>query len=537
MRAAAVLRALVLATLATALLLPALWRDAPTAPRPFRVTDGTDAAAIARAALAPLPLVVRETVRPPTEAELDALAAASARAPLLATLPGAVNALHLDPPAHPRATRAAALPFRMGARAAADVLVRLREGGSVIDSVRLRADANGRVAGAFRVRPARAGWREWSVEAEGRTASTGAWVDTAAAPRVLVRPGLPGWESRFVIRALEESGARVDARFDLGRGLAVGEGGDALTPQRLAATDAVLVLDGAPLSGAEAAALAEFAAGGGGVLLAGDRAGAGALGIVRAGAAVVPTDAAALRWTAPAELATLPADRIRLSALPFGAAGPATVLAASSAQGGVLALRPLGRGRAASLALTDSWRWRMEAGRVEEHREFWRSLVDWLSSAPRDALAIRPAAPIGAAGVRQEVAVFGSAAEAILLTRPFGAVDTLRLAPDASRPGVLATSFVPAEDGVHTLQAPGSPTRAAFLAAAAPPGDGWARLAALAHASGGALLPENELAGAVAARTGAASDGAEWPLPWLLLAALVLAAGAEWAIRRSGGRP
>jgi hypothetical protein len=538
MRAAAALRALVLALLAAALLVPAVWRDPSAAPRPFRITDGTGADAVARAALT-APLVVRETVRPPDAAELDALAAAAQRAPLLAARPSGAGAVQVDAPVRPRADRAAALPFRLRARPGAEVLIRLREGGGVVDSVRLRADGVGRVAGAFRVRPARPGWREWSVEAEGRASTTGAWVDTAVAPRVVVRVGLPGWESRFVIRALEESGARVDARFDLGRGLAVGQGGgDALTPARLAAADAVLVLDGAPLSAGEAVALADFAARGGGVLAAGDRAGTAALGAVRPGAAAVPTDAGALRWTAPAELATLPPDRIRLAAAPFAGVGPATVVAASSAQGGILALRPLGRGRVASLALTDTWRWRMEAARVAEHREFWRSLVDWLASAPRDPLAIRPATASGAVGTRQEVAVFGGDVAAVVLTRPSGSIDTLPLAPDPSRPGVLSASFVPAGDGVHTLAVPGSAVRAGFRADRAGPADEpWARLAALAHASGGALVAQDELAGVVAARMGAAGDGRSWPLAWLLLAALVLAAGAEWAIRRLSGRP
>ena len=538
MKIAGILRVLVLALLAAALLLPGVWRDTPASARPFRVTDRTTTAELARAAsVATVPLIVRETVRPPGAAELDALAASTV--PILATRPERAPVVSIDPPVHPRAGRAAAIPFRVRAAPSTEVMVRLGDEAGALDSVRLRTDGGGRAAGAFRVRPARAGWREWSVEAEGLRAVAGAWVDTAGAPRVLVRAGLPGWEARFVVRALEESGVRVDVSFDLGRGMAVGQGaGDAITPARLAGADAVLVLDGAPLGGGEAAALAGFAARGGGVLLAGDR--AAALGTVRAGRMVTPLDASLIRWTAPAELAVLPPDRIRVTAAPFAGTGAPAVLAAASAQGGLLALRPLGRGRAASLALTDSWRWRMEAGRIDEHREFWRGLVDWLASAPRDPLVLRPAASVGPVGVRQEVSVFAAggapAPGALVLGRPGGGVDTLPLTADPARRGALTASFVPASAGVHTVTVPGSSARAGFRADRGGSADAeWARLASIVQASGGELLPRGGLDRAVAARTPAPSAPRP-PLAWVVFAALLLAAGAEWTIRRLSGR-
>jgi hypothetical protein len=534
MKLLATLRALVLALLAALLLLPSVWRDEPASARALRVTARTSADEIA---LTQAPLIIHESVTAPGAAELDALSAAAERAPLLAALPRDARMVTLEAPVHPRAGRAAAIPFRLRATRRREVMVRLADAAGALDSVRVRTDDGGRASGAFRVRPARAGWREWSVETEGRRASAGAWVDTAGAPRVLVRAGLPGWEARFVVRALEESGARVDVRFDLGRGMAVGQGsGDAITPARLAAADAVLVLHGAPLGAGEAAALGAWAAQGGGVLLAGDRAGAAALGTVRAGSTEAPVDASTIRWTAPAELAPLPSDRIRLAAVPFAGTGAATLLAASSPQGGLLALRPLGRGRAASLAITDTWRWRMEGGRVEEHREFWRGLVDWLASAPRGSVSLRLAESVGAVGTRQEVAVFteGPPPPYLLMARPSGPADTLRLA--TARPGTLLASFVPASEGVYTVTIPGSAARAGFRATRDGAVDaGWARLALLASSSGGALLPPDELAREVVARTGR-GDAPRLPLAWLLLTALVIAAGTEWAIRRLTGR-
>ena len=56
-------------------------------------------------------------------------------------------------------------------------------------TLRVRTDSAGRSSGAFRVRPPRAGWREWTVQAGPASARTGAWVDSAGAPRVLVRAG------------------------------------------------------------------------------------------------------------------------------------------------------------------------------------------------------------------------------------------------------------------------------------------------------------------------------------------------------------
>jgi len=539
MKAAPLLRALVLLLLAAALVLPGVWRDPAAMPATFRVRDATTPAEIARAATGGVPptLIVRATTRAPSAAELEALAAASERAPLVAALPAGSPAVAVDPPARPLAGRAAALVFHLRDAARDSVLVRLSEGGSVIDSARVRTNAAGRASGAFRVRPPRSGWREWSVEMGGARGRTGAWVDSAGAPRVLVRAGMPGWEAKFAVRALEESGARVDVRYDLGRGLGVVQGsGAAITTAALAPFDAVVVLDGAPLSGGEAAALADFAASrGGGVLLAGDR--AGALGVVRGRSATVPVDGSLVFWSAPAELAPLPGVRVRASAVPFAALATGTTLAASTAQGGVFAVRPLGRGRAAALALTDTWRWRMEAGEVDGHRAFWRGVVDWLASAPRGGATVRVEPAIGEVGARQDVAVYaaGDPPPHLLLARPGGGTDTLPLRAD--RRGVLRASFVPAREGVHTLALPGGAIAAAFRAASGAEG-AWARLTILAHRSGGTAVPESALARVVAERAGASGNAPPGlPPRWLLLIALIVLAGAEWAIRRFSGQP
>jgi hypothetical protein len=221
-----------------------------------------------------------------------------------------------------------------------------------------------------------------------------------------------------------------------------------------------------------------------------------------------------------------------------------SIVAATASEGGVLALRPLGRGRAAALALAETWRWRMEAGRVAEHREFWRALVDWLASAPREAFTIAVPEPVGAPGVRRDVLVFvaSGAADApgrILLTHPSGAHETLPLAADALRPGVLRASFVPAADGLYTFALDGAQPSAAFHADSAAGGasNAWARLAVIAHRSGGRMVPADSLEAVVRDLTrDLPAEPRTWPLLTIIFVLLLVAAGVEWGIRRLRGQ-
>jgi hypothetical protein len=253
-------------------------------------------------------------------------------------------------------------------------------------------------------------------------------------------------------------------------------------------------------------------------------------------------DGVSLAWTLPPELAPLPADRVRSGAVLFGGVRPGASLAASSPGGGVLGLRPLGRGRAASLGLTETWRWRMEAGRIAEHREFWRALVDWLASAPRDPLAISVPEPVAPAGTRREVIVYatGVVPPPLVVTRPGRRADTLALAADPARPGVLRTAFVPADTGLYTLAFAGRPASAAVRAAASTGAadDGWARLAVLVGESGGRMIPVDSLREVIRGVTAEGARGtSRLPLAAILFAALLLFAGVEWAVRRLRGQP
>jgi hypothetical protein len=234
---------------------------------------------------------------------------------------------------------------------------------------------------------------------------------------------------------------------------------------------------------------------------------------------------------------------VRSGAVVFASARPGASMAAMSGDAGLLAMRPLGRGRAASLGLTETWRWRMEAGRVREHREFWRALVDWLASAPRDPVTLSVPEPVGPAGARREVVVYaagdaGSRLPPLLVTRPGRRSDTLVLAPDPSRAGVLRGAFLPADTGLYTFAFAGRAPSGAYRATvdAGPAEDAWQRLAMLASASGGRMLPADSLRPLVRRLTPEGADtGARLPLGWMLFWALLLLAGAEWAIRRLRG--
>lgn len=533
--APAVLRVILLALLvllATRLLAPSADGEGPGV---VRLEDG------ATEALRPLfrgaraDLLVRASRSAPTAGELDALSAASRLAPLVAVRPDSAPILLVEPPVRARAGRAAALAYRVSARPGDTLSVRLEGLQGEADSARVVAGGDGWARGAFRLRPARPGWSEWRVRAGGEETATGAWVAPESAPRVLVVAGPPGWESKFVARALEESGARVDLVQPLGRGLEVGGDVRAVPPDAvaLAEFDAVLLLRGAAPSAAARRALDEYVSRlGGGVLRVGGEGAAGAAEIAVAGERIV--------WALPAELAPLPPVTVRSAAHSLPAASAPDV-GAAALPGGVplLVLGAVGRGRAARLGLAETWRWRMEAGKSDEHREFWRGMVDWLAGGARGGPTAAVEDPLGPVGGRAEVRVFayGEATPLVSLRRPGGEAEPLPLRADPDAPGLLRASFVPAEAGVHALLV-GDSVATAMRASADPlsPSDAWARLALLAYRSGGETAGAGALDAVVGRRT--AREGGDGPSipPTGLLALVVLVAGAEWAVRRLTGR-
>jgi hypothetical protein len=192
--------------------------------------------------------------------------------------------------------------------------------------------------------------------------------DSVVLHKVLVI-GEAGWESKFVVAALEEEGWKVDAFIRVAPGVDVTQGSAAsIDTSRYAA---VVALDAAVAP--YASRIIQFARIGGGVVLGSQAASVGALSSLRAG--VVG------RATSPypgsvgiGSLALLPITALRSDAVALERRNGSVAIAA----------RRIGAGRAIQLGYEDTWRWRMngEDGAVRDHRLWWTGLVSRVAYAP-----------------------------------------------------------------------------------------------------------------------------------------------------------
>ncbi len=229
--------------------------------------------------------------------------------------------------------------------------------------------------------------------------------------------GVPGWEARFVMQALEEAGWTVDAAYTVAPRVIVSAGApSALDTARYAA---VIALDSSAWP--QAAAIARFVRSGGGLVLFPEAAAGGSLAALRAGAPGAPAAAipGALRTDTPREgLALTPLARL---------ADGAVVLerSARSGQPVSVAARRVGAGRVVQAGWANTWEWRMLGGdeAVDAHRDWWRGLVQRAAftspESPREAWAPYPGA---AAPLADLVARLGPAAPAAELPADMGAL-------------------------------------------------------------------------------------------------------------------
>jgi hypothetical protein len=182
--------------------------------------------------------------------------------------------------------------------------------------------------------------------------------------RSVVVLGMAGWESRFVVQALEERGWSVESRIALAPGRFTTRGRP--FPLDTARQAAVIALDSSAVS--FAAEIHRFVESGGG-LVVGDYAGP------------------FLQRTAPASVGALvrpaasrvsgPDFRERLS---FRRLGPLRegAVGLERRRGEVsLAAWRVRAGRVVQAGYRDTWRWRMEGGDggAAEHRTWWAGLV------------------------------------------------------------------------------------------------------------------------------------------------------------------
>lgn len=203
---------------------------------------------------------------------------------------------------------------------------------------------------------------------------------TAPPPRAVLVIGAAGWESKFVILALEERGWSVQARVRLTPTMMVTQGA---TPIDTAHVSAVVALDST--ADADAGAIARFVRDGGGLVLAGRTAASPPLRALAAGgvgARVVP---AALAFTS---------DMPR-RALGFWPVAPLTpnAVALEMRDGRVAAAaRRLDAGRVVQLGYDDTWRWRFADGddAPAAHRAWWSAVVASVAYRSEAAATTRP---------------------------------------------------------------------------------------------------------------------------------------------------
>lgn len=199
-------------------------------------------------------------------------------------------------------------------------------------------------------------------------------LDPVVLHKVLVI-GDAGWESKFVVAALEEEGWKVDAFIHVAPGVDVTQGSAALIDT--SRYSAVVALDGA--ASPYANRIIEFARAGGGVVLAPQAASLESMAPLRAGAVGRATsDARAFPARGSVSLATLalaPISLLRSDAIPLERRAGAVGVAA----------RRIGAGRLLQLGYEDTWRWRMGGGdgAVRDHRVWWTGLVSSVAYAPR----------------------------------------------------------------------------------------------------------------------------------------------------------
>lgn len=200
------------------------------------------------------------------------------------------------------------------------------------------------------------------------TSARAAAMDTATLGRIRLFAA-PGWESRFAMRALEESGWSVDADFAIAPRAVVTTG--VIAPLDTVRYAAVIALDST--AWVHAAAIERFVRSGGGLVLFADAARGSAMRTLRAGE-MSPTLAAlpgALQTEAPKEgLPLSPISSLVKSAVPIErSARPGTPLA--------IAARTVGVGRVLQVGYGNSWEWRMlgNDNAPADHRAWWQSLL------------------------------------------------------------------------------------------------------------------------------------------------------------------
>ena len=231
------------------------------------------------------------------------------------------------------------------------------------------ADELGRIDSTRAGRDGIAEWRASPIGLAtvdlGVSTATAVAHDSLATKPVLV-VGLAGWESRFVVSALEEAGWKVAARLMVAPGAVVAQS----APARIdtSTLSAIIVLDS--VSAIDGAAIARFVADGGGLIASGSGSRHPSL---------TQLLASRVSATSSGEIGGLagPTPREGLFARTFAASAGALALERRGSRPVVVARRA-GSGRMIAIGYDDTWRVRMiptSESAPESHRMWWSSLV------------------------------------------------------------------------------------------------------------------------------------------------------------------
>ncbi|HEU5219189.1 MAG TPA: hypothetical protein VFU23_11050 [Gemmatimonadales bacterium] len=297
-------------------------------------------------------------------AAVDWLAAlARAGTPVSWETSAAPVALIVDPVADPAGGVRALAAVPAGAQVALD------DAFGPLDSI-----AAGPAGAGFLIRSGPA----WVRARSGLLAARAALPDSLVFGRLLVL-GKVGWESKFVVAALEERGWSVDLRLALAPGGDVaGPGATSLDTSRYSA---VIVLDS--VAPADLGGIASYLHAGGGVILAS--------AALRAPALAPLSDARSPMLPAVEPFDTASADpRASLALVPIAARSGQVALESRGGRAAVVARR-VDRGRLIVVGYQDTWRWRMAGGgaAVEGHRDWWAGLVAAVANVGRVSRAPR----------------------------------------------------------------------------------------------------------------------------------------------------
>lgn len=230
---------------------------------------------------------------------------------------------------------------------------------------------------------ARAGGASFTISAatEFLSASTGGTIAFAPVPespgiRRLLVLGRAGWESKFIVTALEEDGWSVDASIYVAPGVNVTQG--TVSPIDTARYSAVIAVDASAAS--RVTPIVQFVSRGGGLVILGGAATIAGFEQLRAGTAgrvIAPALAGDAEVTTLGSIPVVPVASMRADAVALDVRRGVTVSAA----------RRHVAGRVLQLGYVDTWRWRLSGGddSKDDHRA-------WLTRAVASVVRAIPAA-------------------------------------------------------------------------------------------------------------------------------------------------